>query len=232
MNFKPLIMEFVIAAPVALAVSYAITQLLKEDLRLQKPGKLISALVLLILTTLTLARLTPIASYAYFQSIDPAVQQNEALQLKAQFMQELDLLVGNPTKITKETKSALFKKFQTLFPNGEKDRNIYLQNLLNLLECNEAYFADALEAFKSKKNQKSEKRKTCQQQDGTFFNRKYLIAEEQSKLNDQVIETIANGKKIIQDNKEIEINEGVLKQNIEQQQKNKDMLRTIFSEEK
>ena len=230
MNYKAFIIEFVIAAPLVLGTSFLFAKILKEELRAGSTFKLASAICGIMFTCLILSRGVPLASFAYFQSQDPTVKQNEALQLKAQFMQELDQFMANPANISKDSKAKFFKKYSDLFPNGEDDRKIYYQNLLTLIQCNEAYFTDALTALKTKQNQKSDLRKQCQQTDGIFFNRKFMVPEEQARLNDQVIETIAKGKKIIQDNKEIEVNEGILKQNIEQQQKTKEMLKIIFTE--
>lgn len=228
---KPILFEISVALPLLFVISYLGVILLEKQISILSRAKVAAILTAIFIFVLATGRAAAVLSYKY--AIPTQTQQagpTDAVQLKNGFLQMLDRFAQDPTQVTPANIKKLFEDFSALFPNGEKDKKIYYENLFTFMDCDQSYFEDALKALQTKKNQKSEKRAKCQQLDGIFFNRKLMIPEETARVNDQVIETIANGKKIIQDGKEVEINEGVLKQNIEAHERSKDVLKVIFSE--
>jgi hypothetical protein len=227
---RTFIFEFLITAPCLIAIAFICVKLLQKDIQFANANRTAGIISAGLILAVMVARAMPFLSFKVVPPRDLAAEQTNALNRKNEFMKILDQLVANQSQLNAEVKKKVFEEYKDLFPNGAKDKQVYYQNLATFVDCNIAYFEDAKQALKTKKNQKSEKRQKCQEMDGMFFNRAKLVPPEQAKVNDQVIETIAKGKKIVEDNKEVQINEGILQQALENQNKSLETLKIIFAE--
>ncbi|MCC6276715.1 MAG: hypothetical protein IT289_02225 [Oligoflexia bacterium] len=145
--------------------------------------------------------------------VDPVVQ------LKADFLKNLEALVRNPDQITDENKKKLFGAFGKLFPSGKADRQVALAAAQDAYDCQLKFWEDALASFKEKKAVKSQARKECETKSGAFFNREKLITSEAVKNNDQTIAEIAQRKKRVPaaDGKEVDVTEAMLRDAVDEQ---------------
>lgn len=149
-------------------------------------------------------------------------------QAKNDFLITVESIMSNPVQLTAESKQGLFKQFELLFPHGAADREAYRVELAEVYDCQAAFYEDAIAALKSKKSVKSKRREECQQKPGRFFNRELLITADVAKTNDSTIESLALGKKIVQGGQELKIDEAFLKQNLEDQKRNIEVLKVLF----
>lgn len=214
-------------------ITYLLILFVRIDWRIQRPLRLSVVLALFVSFIGLNINLTPmIARWISSKMPAPkaaALTPEEALKLKNEFLSSLEKFVAQPNQITPQNRNELFNRYAVLFPNPQNDLNIYFSNIAKFYDCQQFFYEDALQAMKTKKIAKSEKRKECHSADGSFFNRKNLIPEVQAKADDEAIESLAKGKKIVRDGKEVTVTEGLLQQQIAAQQKNKEVLRALFS---
>lgn len=231
--FKELFLSFFTFFITTWVVTYLIALFVRTDLRIHRPLRTSIAISLFISFIGMNINLTPLVSgwinTKIFASKQASLSSEEVLKMKNEFLTNLDQLVAKPEQITPQNRNELFQKYSMLFPQPQQDLTNYFNNISRFYDCQQSFFEDALQAMKTKKTVKSERRKACQEADGSFFVRQTLIPAEQSKSDDEVISTLAKGKKVVREGKELTITQEMLQQNIARQQKNKEVLRALFT---
>ena len=213
--------------------TYVLVFFVRNDWRIQRPMRTSVVLALFVSFVGLNINLTPMIS-RWVSSKLPApkaapLTTEEALKMKNEFLSNLEKFVAQPEQITQQARNELFNRYAGLFPNPQTDLTAYFNSIASFYDCQQAFYEDALQAMKTKKATKSEKRKACHIADGSFFNRKNMIPETQAKADDDAIESLAKGKKIVRDGKEVNVTEELLKQQITAQQRNKEVLKALFS---
>lgn len=124
------------------------------------------------------------------KKIDPA------LQMKIDFLQAVNAMIQDPQTITEDNKKQLFSRFNSLFPNKNKERKEFERQIASVYKCQRFFWEDAMTTFKAKKVIKSDDRKSCEEMKGSFFGRKLLIPEQTQKANSQILNQLSNGKRV------------------------------------
>jgi hypothetical protein len=96
---------------------------------------------------------------------------------RGEFLQNIDAIAQNPALATEENKKKLQEGFPALFQN-QKLREVYFNNIANLLSCRKVFLLDAVESMKKKEVTLSQNYQTCNQLPGEFFGRKFLVDEQ------------------------------------------------------
>ncbi len=214
-------------------VSYFLSIFVRNDWRIHRPLR--SSIVFSLLVSFIGLNIN--LSPALARWIDKKVisarpiklNAEEASKMKNEFLTALEQFIAQPDQITMEKRNELFEKYKALFPQPQQDLTNYFNNIAKFYDCQQSFYEDAMQAMKTKKVVKSERRKACHEADGNFFVREKMIPPQQAKADDEVIESLAKGKKIIRDGKEVTVSEEMLKKSIELQQKNKEVLRVLFT---
>lgn len=147
---------------------------------------------------------------------------------KNEFLIAVDQLLADPSRINPETKKALFERFADLFPRGDADRLAARAELADLFTCQEAFYEDAIVSVRSQKPEKSPRRELCQEKPGAFFERTELIPDEVAKVDDDTIASIAAGKSLTQNGKEIKVDETFLRQKLDELRRRQNALKILF----
>ncbi len=124
---------------------------------------------------------------AQAQPVDPAVQ------LKSEFLTQVNSLMSQPDLYSDAIKAQLLQKYQGVFAGGESKKSYY-GTLSALLTCEKSYFEDALESYKKSKVVTSKNRKKCADQDGHLFNREKLFPPALAQSYEGAIEILAGVK--------------------------------------
>lgn len=231
--FKDIALSFFVFFATTFISTYILTFFIRNDWRIQRPLRSSVVFALLVSFIGLNINITPVIARwidtKVFQPKPANLSNEDMLKMKNDFLTALEQFVAQPEKVTPEVRNAAFNKFAPLFPNPQQDLTNYFNSISGFYDCQQAFYEDALQAMKTKKTVKSAKRKACHEADGSFFNRAHLIPDQQAKADDEVIELLAKGKKIVKDGKEVKVTEDLLKQSIMAQQKNKEILRMIFT---
>ena len=214
-------------------VTYALYFWVRKDWNIQRPIRSTMALSFLVAFIGLNMNLTPMATRWIESKLPaptpPALTAEETLKLKNEFLTNLEKFMAQPEQITPQARNELFNRYAALWPQPQADLGTYFNNIAKFYDCQQAFYEDALQAMKTKKVAMSDKRKECYDADGSFFNRAKMIPETQAKADSEVVELLAHGKKIMKDGKEVPVNEDLIKRNIASQQKNKEVLRALFT---
>lgn len=162
-----------------------------------------------------------------FDKLPPGEAAKRIQELKSLFLTTVENVMADPTQLNPESKAALFKRFQPLFPRRD-DQLVYRDAIASVVECQKVFYEDALSSLKAKKSVKSPKREQCQSLDGKFFNRDKLVPQEVAAANDSTIDKLATGKKFMQDGKEVKVDEAFLRQSLDEQAKRLEILNVLF----
>ncbi len=163
-----------------------------------------------------------------FDGLPPGEAAQKIHQTKNSFLSTVENLVANPVQLTESSKQALFEQFSILFPHGKEDKTVYRDQMTRIYNCQKIFYEDALQALKIKKTVKSEARQNCQILKGDFFGRDLLVPEDVARANDETIASVASNKKLIQNGQEIKVDEGYLRQGIEEQTRKLQTLSLLF----
>lgn len=169
------------------------------------------------------------------QNVQAAAQQanqkpvDVALQMKDQFLKNVEYLIQNPDQITPENKKKLFDGFAQLFPKGRTDREMAAGQIEGVYKCQRYFWEDALATYKAKKVVKSDATEECGTLSGTFFNRPKLVSQDAVKANDETLANLAKHKRLpTSDGKDVEVTEKMLRDAVENQIKAAQAARRIF----
>ena len=230
---KDILLSFTIFFSSTWVVTYLLSFLVRNDWRIQNPLRSTAVLSLFISFVGLNINLSPLMTRWVDQKLfapkQVALTPEEAAKMKNEFLSSLERFIAQPDQITAQNRNELFTKFAPLFPQPQQDLTNYFNNIARFYDCQQSFYEDSMQAMKTHKVVKSEKRKACHEAEGSFFGRPKMIPEQQAKADDEVIEMLAKGKKIVRDGKEVTVNEELLKQNIAAQQKNKEVLRALFT---
>lgn len=230
--FKDLILTFLTFFFTTWIATYALSFFVRTDWRIHRPLRTTIVFALLISFIGLNINIAPAMARWIDQTVfvgkSATLNAEETVKMKNEFLIAIEQFVSQPEKINLENRNQLFEKYKSLFPQPQQDLMNYFNNIAKFYDCQQVFFEDALKAVKTQKIVKSDKRKACHAADGSFFARKTMIPPEQAKVDDDVIESLAIGKKIIREGKEVKINEELLKKSITLQQKNKEVLRALF----
>lgn len=231
--FMDILISFLTFFITTWAVTYVLVFFVRNDWRIQRPMRTSVVLALFVSFVGLNINLTPMMS-RWISSKLPApkaapLTAEETLKLKNEFLSNLEKFVAQPEQVTQQARNELFSRYAGLFPNPQTDLTTYFNSIAGFYDCQQAFYEDALQSMKTKKVTKSEKRKACHSADGSFFNRKNMIPEAQAAADDEAIESLAKGRKIVRDGKEVTVTEELLKQQIAAQQRNKEVLKALFA---
>jgi hypothetical protein len=147
--------------------------------------------------------------------------EQQIANLRGEFLRTVEAVTDNPTQVTPESKGALFQQFALIFPNGINDVRAYYNQLQVAYECQLSMFEDTYQTYKRKKLVKSDKTKGCEQLPGAFFNRQRLIPVEAVQNQEQIKQSIVEGKPNAPSEKD-------LKAMVDRQQSRLKVLATLF----
>lgn len=155
-------------------------------------------------------------------------QADPGTQLKQNFLNTVEKMIQNPGSITPEAKKKLFTEHAALFKD-KNTRGIFQKAVSDVYHCERVFWEDAFASFKAKQVVKSDSRKECETASGAFFNREKLLPGETVKQKEATIASFAARKRVpASDGKQIEVNEAMLRDAVEGQNKNLDTIKKIF----
>lgn len=231
--FKDILLTFFTFFITTWIVTYVLSLFVRMDWRIHRPLRTTIVFSLLISFIGLNINLSPALARWIDQKVLTAkpivLNAEESNKMKNDFLTSLEQFIAQPDKITAQNRNELFEKYKALFPQPQQDLANYFTNIAKFYDCQQSFYEDALQAIKTKKIVKSERRKACHESDGSFFGRQNMIPPQQAKTDDEVVESLAKGKKIMREGKEVSVSEEMLKQSITLQQKNKELLRAIFT---
>jgi hypothetical protein len=156
----------------------------------------------------------------------PMTEAELALKKKADFIKTVDALLSQPSLST-EAKTQLVQNYADIF-GSSTEKIEYKTAIGSFYRCQKSFYEDALKAMKSKKFVKSEDRLKCHSEKGLFFNRDLLVPTEVAKNDDTVIETLAQGKPIMHDGKEVKVDQKSLEDGVAAQKRYLSRVDEIF----
>jgi hypothetical protein len=234
--------HWVLLVAVATGAWYAWTRVYKHHFKWQGPV-IVATLVAVYSFTNTVFGLYQNGVLVAFQQnvqaqLQQAARQQQAqqqgptdpvLQMKSQFLRNVEALVQNPQAITDENKKKLFNDFGKLFPS-KKDKELAKKAVAQVYDCQKYFWEDAMSSFKAKQAVKSDARKDCEKMSGNFFNREKLLPAEVVKNNDETIAGFAARKRVpASDGKStVEVSENMLRDALESQARATENVRKIF----
>ena len=231
--FKDVLLTFLTFFFTTWIVTYVLSFFVRVDWRIHRPLRTTIVFSFLISFIGLNINLSPALAKLIDQKIltakPTALNAEETAKFKNEFLTALEQFISQPDKITAQSRNEMFEKYKVLFPQPQQDLSLYFNNIAKFYDCQQSFYEDALQDIKTKKVVKSERRKACHESDGNFFGREKMIPQPQAKADDEVIESLAKGKKIVRDGKEVTVSEEMLKQSITLQQKNKEVLRVLFT---
>lgn len=145
------------------------------------------------------------------QPIDPVVQ------LKNEFLRAIEQLANDPSQITEENLKKFDAAFAPLFKTDADRAKVY-GSVKKYYDCQRYFWEDAMASYKAKTIVKSDSRKDCEKEDGTFFEREKLFTADMIKSNETAISNMAARKRVpASDGKDIELTEEMIRQSLDTQ---------------